>query len=82
MLRTRNANKQLQRAKPLSREKEMKCPECEGRGKIEQEDQSEWVNATQYYKCPMCRGSGESPKYCPTCHREISQQAVSAEPSA
>jgi hypothetical protein len=31
----------------------MDCLECD--------DQSEWVNATQYYKCPMCGGSGKAP---------------------
>lgn len=49
----------------------MKCQKCKGKGKIEQEDQSEWVNATQYYKCPLCNGSGNVPKYCPTCNRAM-----------
>ena len=49
----------------------MECPECKGKGKLECDDQSEWVNATQYYICPLCNGTGECPKYCPTCHKEI-----------
>lgn len=35
------------------------CPLCEGNGKIKCEDQSEWVNATQYYQCPKCGGTGK-----------------------
>ncbi len=45
----------------------MDCMKCKGKGKLECDDQSEWVNTTQYYMCPLCGGSGKAPKYCPTC---------------
>jgi len=35
------------------------CNRCNGKGKIEAPDQSEWVNATQYCRCPDCGGSGK-----------------------
>lgn len=50
----------------------MKCVECKGQGRLECDDQSEWVNTTQYYTCPMCSGSGKAPRYCPDCGQPVS----------
>jgi len=49
----------------------MECNICKGRGKRESEDQSEWVNTTQYNTCPLCKGTGKSPIFCPTCRQKI-----------
>jgi len=59
----------------------MTCPKCKGKGKLECDDQSEWVNITQYYECPLCAGTGQAPKYCSTCGQVIKVDTDNPDPS-
>lgn len=49
--------------------KDITCPHCQGKGRVQQSTQTILGSFTSVTTCPYCRGTGKNPKaFCKKCH--------------